>query len=158
MCLTFGMSCLFVFNVFHVGFNCGRQIFMDRTQEQQHEPHHCHQPRSPIQKCISTYNNTRPTPRKLQRFLEKEAIIRATARHPFVYTHFSPTASPPMPHPCFRCAAVPRVAYTIRRTPQVCFDVRGKNIDRVHTYTKALQHTITPEPTVHLSAPRLLCS
>ena len=33
---------------------------------------------------------------------------------------------PQLPHPCFKCVAVPPVAYTIRRTPLVCFGVRGK--------------------------------
>ena len=45
-----------------------------------------------------------------------KAIILATVRHIPVYTHLPPTASPPMPRPCFRCAAVQRVAFTISNT------------------------------------------
>ena len=40
--------------------------------------------------------------------------ILATVRNPLCNTRFPPTPSPPCP--AFRCAAVARVAFTIRRT------------------------------------------
>ena len=58
--------------------------------------------------------------------LEKEAIILATVRHPSVYTDLRSRASPSIPRPCFRYAAVQRVVYTIRRTPRGGLGVEGR--------------------------------
>ena len=64
-------------------------------------------------KCQHIVNTRINSFKKLQRCLEKEAIILATIRHPSVYTDLSSRASPSIPRPCFGCAAVQRVAYTI---------------------------------------------
>ena len=108
--LTFGLSfCLSFFNKFHMLFTCSRQMLIVGRSWHQHQ----HQLSRHIQKCVSTYNHTRFPSKKLQRFVDKEAIIRATARHPIAYAHVSPAPSPSIPRPSFRCAAVQRVAYTI---------------------------------------------
>ena len=39
---------------------------------------------------------------KLRRFLEKEAILFGTVRHPSAYIDLTSRASPPIPRPCFR--------------------------------------------------------
>ena len=107
------MSFCIAFQYFNIISHCSRQLFIASTQWQQHQPHDHQQQRSLIQKFVSTYNNTRLTARQLQRFLEKEVIIRATVRHPSVYTDFLSRASLKIPRPWFRCAAVQRVANTI---------------------------------------------
>ena len=48
------------------------------------------------------------------------SLILATVRLPTICTHLPPTAFPSMSRPSIRCAAVQRVASTIRRTPLGC--------------------------------------
>ena len=54
--------------------------------------------------------------KKLRRFLDKEAIILATVRHPFVYTDLPSRASSSMDFPCFRCPIVCLIQQQMHQT------------------------------------------